>query len=49
MTTALAREFLTESGLEVEKQVQSWIDAGTEYPAGLYSDTITVARKIASA
>ena len=45
MTIAMAHEFMTASGLEVEKQLQTWLDAGTEYPAGLYSDTITIARK----
>lgn len=45
MTEALVRKFMIESGFEVEKQIRSWLDAGVEHLAGLYSDTITIARK----
>lgn len=45
MTASLVREFMTERGFDVERQVQNWSDAGVEHLAGLYSDTITVARK----
>jgi SAM-dependent methyltransferase len=44
VTDAMVREFMAANGFHIEKQVHSWLDDGTEYPAGLYSDTITVAR-----
>jgi ubiquinone/menaquinone biosynthesis C-methylase UbiE len=45
VTDQAVRDFMAESGLAIEKQVQSWMDAGVEHLAGLYSDTITIARK----
>jgi hypothetical protein len=36
---------MAQSGFAIEKQVQSWMDAGVEHLAGLYSDSITIARK----
>jgi SAM-dependent methyltransferase len=44
VTDAMVREFMTANGFDIEKQVHDWLDEGTEYPAGLYSDTITIAR-----
>jgi SAM-dependent methyltransferase len=41
-------KLLTEAGLVVESQVDSWSDAGTEYRAGLYGDVITSFRKPAA-
>jgi cyclopropane fatty-acyl-phospholipid synthase-like methyltransferase len=45
VTTAQVYEFMSNNGLEVQEQVQTWRDGGREYPAGLYGDTITIARK----
>jgi len=45
VTTAQVYDFMSNNGLEVQEQVQTWRDGGREYPAGLYDDTITIAHK----
>jgi len=39
------RALLTDSGLNVDRQVESWLDGETQYDAGLYKDVITVFHK----
>jgi SAM-dependent methyltransferase len=45
VTLADVDKFLQQSGLERDRQVQSWIDGGTKHEAGLYKDYITIFRK----
>ena len=42
-------EFLRSAGLDVKAQISSWKDAGQEFQAGLYDDTVTVFHKPAVA
>jgi SAM-dependent methyltransferase len=44
VTDAMVREFMAANGFHIEKQVRNWLDQDTEYPVGLYADTITIAR-----
>ncbi|MGR8932194.1 MAG: methyltransferase domain-containing protein [Gammaproteobacteria bacterium] len=45
VTLSDVTRFLADNGLGLEDQLQSWVDEGREYQAGLYSDVITIFKK----
>jgi SAM-dependent methyltransferase len=45
VTDAMVREYMAANGFDIAEQVHSWLDQGTKYSAGLYADTITIARR----
>lgn len=45
VTIADVQEMMQENSLQIESQVQSWVDGGDDHNAGLYGDTLTVFRK----
>ncbi len=45
MTDTAMREVLEAAGLQVDAQIDHWVDGGTEHEIGLYDDSVTVFRK----